>query len=71
MKIETTRYTCDITGKKCEDMTDNEHSATLSFHLAMDPSSTVHGEFHLSRVAAEEIWMLLSSKYPQLKLEQR
>ena len=72
MKIETTRYTCDITGKKCEDMTDNEHSATLTFHFGYGSKlDGAHGEFHLSRVAAEEIWVLLSSKYPQLKLEQR
>ena len=52
-------------------MTDTEHSATLSFHFGYGSNlDGAHGELHLSRTAAEEVWALLSAKYPQLKLEQ-
>ena len=71
MKIESTRYICDITRKECQDMTDTEHSAALSFHFGYGSNlHGAHGEFHLSRTTAEDVWALLSAKYPQLKLEQ-
>jgi hypothetical protein len=67
MKIETI---CDITGKECEAMSDTEHSATLSFRFGYGSKlDGAHGEFHLSRTAAENVWALLNSKYPQLKLQ--
>ena len=69
MKITTVKYTCDITRKECEPMTETEHSATLSFHFGYGSKlDGEYGEFHLSASAAEEIWALLEAKYPQLKL---
>ena len=71
MKIEATRYVCEAIEEECNEMTDTEHSATLSFHFGYGSKlDGAHGEFHLSRTAAEEVWLLLSTKYPQLKLEQ-
>jgi hypothetical protein len=53
MKIESTRHICDITRKECQDMTDTEHSATLSFHFGYGSNlDGAHGELHLRRTAA-------------------
>lgn len=47
-----------------------EHSATLQFSFGFGSKlDGAHAEFHLSAEAAEEVWALLSAKYPQLKLE--
>lgn len=70
MKNETIKYICDITGKACEPMNDTEHSATLRFDFGYGSKlDGAHAEFHLSAAAAEEVWAVLSEKYPQLKLE--
>ena len=72
MKIETIKYTCDITGQQCEPMGPREHSATLHFSFGYGSKlDGAHGEFHLSAEAAEEVWALLSAKYPKLKLDGR
>ena len=69
MKTESIRYTCDLTGKPCEPATETEHSATLRFDFGYGSKlDGAHGEFHLSAVAAEEVWALLHSRYPQLRL---
>jgi hypothetical protein len=69
MRIETTKYVCNIIGRECELMVDREHSATLRFDfgygLRLDGA---HGEFHLSAAAAEEVWTLLQRHNPQLRL---
>lgn len=70
MKIETLKYICDITGQECEPVGPREHSATLQFSFGFGSKlDGAHAEFHLSAEAAEEVWALLSAKYPQLKLE--
>lgn len=69
MKIETTRYVCDITGKECEPMSETELSATLSLNFGYGSKlDGAHGEFHLGATAAEEVWAMLSKRYPQLQL---
>ena len=69
MKTETTQYLCDITGKPCEPMSETEHSATLRFDFGYGSKlDGTHGEFHLSATAAEDVWALLKSRYPQLRL---
>lgn len=66
MKTETIQYICDITGQECEPMSPR---ATLHFNFGYGSKHDgAHGEFHLSTEAAEEVWALLSAKYPQLRL---
>ena len=68
MKTETIEYVCDITGKKCEPMSESEHSATLSFDFGYGSKlDGTHAEIHLGAVAAEEVWALLCERYPQLR----
>ena len=53
-------------------MSETEHSATLMFDFGYGSKfDGTYGEFHLSRLAAEEVWAFLSAKCPQLKLAQK
>ena len=57
MKTETIQYVCDLTGKPCAPMSETEHSATLRFDFGYGSRlDGAHGEFHLSAIAAEEVW---------------
>lgn len=70
MKTQTIRYFCDTTGKECEPMSETEHAATLRFDFGYGSKlDGAHAEFHLSAAAAEQVWALLKSHYPQLRLE--